>query len=973
MPNLANTDELIRDEGLTPEQAQAVVDDGQAILCIACAGSGKSQTLAYRIARLMSQGVPANSIVAITFTEKAADSIKRRVASVLVKTGQSPNLIGQMFIGTIHAFCQNVLTDSDAVFRQYDVLDANRFMLYLMSRYYKLGIADLKTRYKDKYFDTLEQVRNAWNIVRDEGISIVDVTERDEQLGSTLAGIRDGLVQDQFIDFASMVREVADRVREAGRVRERMGAVRHLLVDEYQDVSGAQEELIAAVHQLGGSIFVVGDDDQSIYGWRGAYVANILEFEQRYADVHRHVLATNFRSTRAIVDVSNAFAASQLGPQRLPKTPRSSADATPRQLLVHHFPTRQDEAEWVADRIQALIGTEYRRNPSMPPRGLVAADFAILMRSTKSEEQDGNPRHAAFSNALRARGIDFTLSAGGSVFDRPAVNALREVFLALEQGAIDRNQADGLIAQHVRPAYPRVSVRRTYDVLADWGRRIHQPAGAARQRLFPQALLIDLLEAFDVANSGFDEDVMRDIGLFSRMLQDVESVYLSIDSTQRFRSVVRFLQQVAERGYDVSTEDVITRPNAVTVSTVHQVKGLEFPVVFVVDVVPGRFPNRQLTFDCALPDDLIAPALQRGAYGSSVAAEARLFYTALTRAERFLHVTGAVLLPNGKQKKRQSSFAAGLRDDELCSSKDTMPEGLTGAPPRQEVDDGTLPTSFSDIKYYLSCPMDYRFRKSFGFSPPVPELFGYGRVVHVAIEKLHEIFRDRAPTRAEASEIAEQNFHLKHIAPSRDPENRPGAYEKAKSKACQIASDYVDEYAADFAQQRQVEVRFEIPARGCLITGAIDLLMRCNDAGEIVEAHVLDFKTMEGGVDPLNNVRLDWRELSLQVQLYAKAAREVFGDNAATGSIHLLKDNQRIDVPINDASVLSAIQNVEWAVQGILEQDFPMRPSPEKCKRCDFTRLCAQRMEQFRANAGAPPPIMTPAGPHVAAAVEPMV
>ncbi|OUC15893.1 MAG: DNA helicase UvrD, partial [Alkalinema sp. CACIAM 70d] len=369
--------------------------------------------------------------------------------------------------------------------------------------------------------------------------------------------------------------------------------------------------------------------------------------------------------------------------------------------------------EWVADRIRALIGTEYRRGPGSPARGLVAADFAILMRSTKSEEQDGNPRHAAFSNALRARDIDFTLSAGGSVFDRPAVNALREVFSALEQGPVDRNQADALISQQVRPAYPRVNVRRTYDVLADWGRRIHQAPGAARQRLFPQALLIDLLEAFDVANSSFDENVMRDIGLFSRMLQDVESVYLSVDSTHRFRSVVRFLQQVAERGYDVSTEDVITRPNAVTVSTVHQVKGLEFPVVFVVDVVPGRFPTKRKTFECALPEDLMATALQKGAYENSVAAEARLFYTALTRAERFLYVTGAALLPNGKQQKRQSTFAAGLLDDELCSDPDVMPEGLTAAPPRQEADEGTLPTSFSDIKYYLSCPMDYRFRKSF--------------------------------------------------------------------------------------------------------------------------------------------------------------------------------------------------------------------------------------------------------------------
>ena len=970
MTDLSDVDFLVDVEGLTPDQAKAVADDAHATLCIACAGSGKSQTLAYRIARLISQGVPPPSIVAITFTEKAADSIKRRIATVLGHTGQSPNLIGQMFIGTIHAFCQNVLQDADAVFRQYDVLDANRFTLYLMSRYYELDIAALRSRFNNLYFRALNEVKTAWNVYRDEGLALAEIEERDAQLGRTLRAIGEGLRRDQFLDFSSMVREVADRARSEGAVRMRLAGIQHLLVDEYQDVSGAQEELVSTVHALGGSVFVVGDDDQSIYGWRGAHVANILEFEQRYPNVSRHVLATNFRSTRAIVAASNDFVAGQLGPNRLMKRPEEHQDANPRQLLVYHFQTREEEAEWVADRICALLATKYHHRPDSPPRGLTPADFAVLMRSTKSEEQDGKPRHAAFSDALRKCGVDFTLNAGGSVFDRPAVSALREVFVALQEGPVNRIQADQLIAAHIKPAYPLVSVRRTYDALADWGRRIHQPAGAARQRLFPQALLIDLLEAFNVAQSGFSDAVMREIGLFSRMLQDVESVYLSIDSTERFRSVTSFLQHVAEGGYDVSTEDVVARPNAVTISTVHQVKGLEFPAVFVVDVEPGRFPVNQHQFDCALPHELLAETLGKGAYISDRAAEARLFYTAMTRAERFLHVTGAARLPNGKQTKRQSPFAAALRDQELITDPTQLPVGLVPAAPRQAIDEATLPTSFSEIKYYLNCPMDYRFRKGYGFSPPVPELFGYGRVVHVAIEKLHELFTDRAPTPAEAEEIAEQYFHLKHIAASRDPINRPGAYERAKTKAREIAAEYVEGYAEDFNQQRQVEVRFEIPARGCLITGAIDLLMQRNEQGEIVEAHVLDFKTMEGGEDPEANEDLDWRALSLQVQLYAKAARDVLGENAATGSIHLLKDNQRVEVPIDAASVQAAVDNIEWAVQGILDQDFPMRPGVDKCRRCDFRRLCAQRQQPFREGMIPPPAIVTPAGLALAAALE---
>ena len=462
---------------------------------------------------------------------------------------------------------------------------------------------------------------------------------------------------------------------------------------------------------------------------------------------------------------------------------------------------------------------------------------------------------------------------------------------------------------------------------------------------------------------------MREIGLFSRMMQDVEGVFLSIDSTFRFTAVVRFLQQVAEGGYNASTEDVVTRPDAVTVSTVHQVKGLEFPVVFVVDVVPGRFPGNRSSYNGLLPADLLSSAISRGAYENTPAAEARLFYTALTRAERYLHVSGAAILPAGKRTNRQSTFAAALADAQLVKDPAMVPAGLTPAAPKQKYDETTLPTSFSDVKYYLHCPMDYRFRKGFGFSPPVPELFGYGRVVHVAIEKLHEIFAAGVPTPAEASQVAAENFHLKHAAPSRDPQNRPGAYERAKTKAQEIVAEYVEQYANDFAHQRQVEVRFEIPAQDCLITGSIDLLMRYGADGEIVEAHVVDFKTMEGGDDPIANKTLDWRELSLQVQLYAKAAREVFGENAATGSIHLLKDNQRVDVPIDEAACQAAIENVEWAVKGIIARDYPMRPNLEKCKDCDFTRLCPKTPMPFRAGASVPPAIQTPSGPRLAASL----
>lgn len=147
-------DQILRSD-LTPEQYAAAVDPVREVLCLACAGSGKSRTLAYRIARLLAQGEAPEGIVAFTFTEKAAESIKRRVSQALAVAGLEPTVLGAMYIGTIHAYCQRVLGDMDATYRQFDVLDENRLKLYLISRYYTLGLHSFRARARgNSYFDT---------------------------------------------------------------------------------------------------------------------------------------------------------------------------------------------------------------------------------------------------------------------------------------------------------------------------------------------------------------------------------------------------------------------------------------------------------------------------------------------------------------------------------------------------------------------------------------------------------------------------------------------------------------------------------------------------------------------------------------------------------------------------------------------------------------------------------------------------
>ena len=953
-------DQVLRQE-LTPDQYEAAVDPAQEVLCLACAGSGKSTTLAYRIARLLAEGEQPDEIVAFTFTEKAAESIKRRVSEALQTAKLDPTVIGAMYIGTIHAYCQRILGDIDSTYRQYDVLDENRLKLYLISRYSQLGLRSLRTRARgNSYFDTIKQASDAWKTANDEMLDFATVSAEDTEIGDLLVRIQDGLRTDQYIDFSLMIRNVVEAIQDnVPGIANAIESLRHLMVDEYQDVNPCQEELIRLLHQRSNTLFAVGDDDQAIYAWRGADVSNIIDFEQRYPGCSVHTLSQNFRSTQPIVEASDNFVVTTLGPSRIAKSPTAFENPSPQDFGVLWFADREEEAQWVAGQIRNLLGTAYDDNGSI--RGLTPADFAVLMRSTRTPEQDGTPRHGAFTAAIEDMGIPFSLEAGGGPFDRPETEVLRSTFELLRNIPIDRNTLQQYFNSDVLLAYPNADFNALVRVLTEWSRRIRRPQGSTRIRLYPQQLVYDLLEAFNVTQTDLSDDIMRDIGLFSQMISDVETVYMSVDSEQRFSEVLNFLQNAADTGYDVSTDDVIQRPDAVVVSTVHKMKGLEFPCVFVVDVEAGRFPGTMSRYRGWLPPDVMAQAINRGAYQSTQDGESRLFYTAVTRAERYLYVSGSENLPQAKRSRRRSSYALEFATHSAVNQDPSvLPNGLTQSPPRRRIEDAAYPTSFTEIRYYLQCPKSYQFRERYGLNPVIPEMFGYGKTVHTSIQKLHQLHPDAPPEPDQIEPVVRDTFHLKHVPPSSDPMNRPGAYENARNRAIEIAQEYVENFSSDFERRRQVEAVFEIPASNCVISGSIDLLLKEDENGNILQAEIIDFKTMEGGEQPEANDKLDWTELALQVQLYARAADQVLGQNARTGSVHLLKDNQRVEVPITQEAVDAALANVVWAVEGILQSDFPMRPHPDKCQGCDFRSICPRTPQNFSNSTEAPPELHLP-------------
>ena len=800
-----------------------------------------------------------------------------------------------------------------------------------------------------------------------KNIDLKDIEKYDTELFNSLSCLSDSMSADGYMDFSFAIYLA---VQELKKIEKKEGSYiekfKYLFVDEYQDINPIQEEFIKTLSEFLDMLFVVGDDDQSIYGWRGANVQNILTFKDRYKDVKIHKLLVNFRSTKAIVETANSFVQKTIPFERLPKEIKYHQNGNIQDLRNLWFQAREDEAKWVAQRIKSLIGTTYIEYNSdgteKSRRGLTYSDFAVLIRSIRSQKDEN--KDVQFVNAMRELDIPVKTSGEGGIFDRPYAQCILEIMELLRDGTgVNRTDAEKCFVESVLPIFPDADKNKYFNVLQEWYSNIYTPATSARRKVYPQNFLHQLVDALNLRMVR-DETALRDLGLFSDIIKDVEQTYVSIDSEWRYREMLNFLQNIAQN-YELDSVDYISKVDAVNVSTIHKVKGLEYPVVFVVDLVNQRFPGKKGQYSGILPKELMGNAIDRGAYGNRLEDEARLFYTAITRAERLLYLTGSEIHPGLKNKKKPSVFTAELNHPDMRKDM-TIDELADKIEPIPRFDDNELPTDFSSVKSYLKCPFMYKLQNIYGYNAAVPELFGFGQTTHTILERLHQKYKDRIPTEKEIFDMVEDTFMLKHVFPSNDPVNRPGSYERAKMLVHEIMKKYVNTYSDDFCRIRQDEARFELLVDEALITGSIDLLLKEDEAQNIDAAEVIDFKSMEMS-DKLEE--FDWREMSLQVQLYSRAAKEVIGENVETGYVHTLKDNNRVKVPVDELSVKNAIGAIEWAVKGILQEDFPMRACSANCTECDYRALCRQEREEFKRKE-LPPVINTPVGERVIAAFE---
>ena len=402
---------------------------------IACAGSGKTEVVAQRVAALLktgaSTGMAPRNIVAFTFTERAAAELKDRIVTRVAEVVGEVNGMAEMYVGTIHGFCLDLLKTEVPEFLKFGVLDDIQQVLFVNRHSKQTGLTastDLMGNVLRRFIDTKHYI-DALNILREARLN--EAKLRGCSVVSGLKAYQQQLADRRYLDYSAIMLEAVKAIAGVAELKARLGdRIRHVIVDEYQDVNPIQECVVNLLSQAGANICVVGDDDQTIYQWRGGDISNIITFEKRYAAVKPIRLQENFRSSEGIVETARAFIAQNV--ERLPKAmiPTKAQAYEPGDICALSFNTPDAEAAFIAKTIKDLHGVAFAEDGK--ERGLAYSDFAILLRSVKA---NGEP----IARALRDAGIPSVVVGMNDLFSAVEAEAARLLFYFMaKRPAADR-------------------------------------------------------------------------------------------------------------------------------------------------------------------------------------------------------------------------------------------------------------------------------------------------------------------------------------------------------------------------------------------------------------------------------------------------------------------------------------------------------------------------------------------------------
>lgn len=940
-------------EKLNAEQKEAVMHTNGPLMIVAGAGTGKTTVVTHRIAWLIEQGLAKpDEVLALTFTEKAANEMEERVDQLL------PIGYVDLWISTFHAFCERIvrkhaidigLSSSMKLMTEIEILlilkkNIDRFHLaYYAPRGnpspFLRNLMSHISRAKDECITPEGYAAFLTDIPKSDSEDGLDEFDRVEELARAYKIYQDILVEHDAMDFGDLLMYTLEIFEKRPAILEEYRQqFKFVLVDEFQDTNTAQYKLIQLLARPKNNLTIVGDDDQSIYKFRGASLSNILQFTDDFPDAKAIVLTQNYRSTSAVLDAAYTLIQHN-NPHRLEVKERINKQLqsnTDIDGFVQHIH---------GDGLQEEIHATIKKIAELREQGAAWSDFAILVRANAHAEE--------FVTALEQVNIPYRFHAMTGLYIKPLIlDALAwmrilaqpqegpAMYRLLSHPELGISQEDISHLTHycrqkscsifhamkqmaLIPSLSTESVERITEILEQIEVLQEQAKRIPVSELFVSIVKTNgLLASIRMKPEIVQQDEFALLQQFYQRLKTFERANIH-------KHLVDFLdefEQEREAGETGSLKaDIEDGPDVVNIMTIHASKGLEFRYVFVVNLVEQRFPSTNRRDAILFPEHITLGDDKRPEKDRHIEEERRLFYVAITRAKE-----GIFLLSSddygGARKRKPSRF---LQEVDTVTQKSHIPAVLDEQQQDQQTDASvqhTLPSSlsFTQLAAFTTCPLQYKFAHILKVPVFGRHSLSFGKSLHNTLEQMsHTILQDgHVPSK----DLAEQLYTEQWIDEWYPDEKTKNEF---LEKGRVIVQTVRDDFEASPPDILFVEKAFTLKIRDIAIRGRIDRIDAHEQGYEVV-----DYKTGR----PKD--KLTWQD-KRQLVLYQLAIESCFEDPKPVTRLtyHYLENNTRVSFKATEKDKERLQSEILDTVQLLKESDFTANPGFH-CSYCDFKDIC---------------------------------
>lgn len=906
----------------TVEQQSAIETIDQNLQIIACAGAGKTQVISQRLVNILKQdGVESKNIIAFTYTEKAAAELKTRVLKLCREQLGNINGLAEMYIGTIHSWCLQAIQDNIFEYQKFAILDEIKLKLFIDKYYSEVGMAGAGLdRYKDtgRFISILSVLREA---------ELTDGTELPEEWDDALHDYQQTLFNHSYFDFTTIMTEAIRNLKENEIFQEKvLGNLKYLIVDEYQDVNPIQEELIVQLSKSGCNICVVGDDDQTIYQWRGGDVTYIQKFQQRYKEVTYIKLEDNFRSSPGIIDVALKCITNNV--QRLPKIMNAKGHQknVDLDIIYNQYEEVGEENQFIADTIKKLRGTEFLDKKGAEPRGIDYSDCAILLRTWKKAK--------SIIETLTAEDIPFVVGGVNELFERPEIKAAKAIYLYL-----NKDIEEDTLKIYWTSISDKINDSDIDTAIDSLKKKFPNPkmyfATFNLQEIFwtfiEKAKLTE--EVFEdrthkgVVGNEINEVVYYNLGMFSQIINDFETIHFKDKPTFKLGRFLNFLEYSADGYYPEGwLNNSLKTPNAVQIMTVFQSKGLEFPVVFIPGLnknyLPIKKPGGKQIWHY-IDREWIK---DQERYEGGTEDERRLFYVAITRSQKYLYITRS---KENRLYQKESPFAKEISNSEyVIADKNPDYSYLNKLIPSPKTERGAIQLNFSVLKAFFDCPYKFKLISLYGFVLPITERMGYGNSIHNVLMEIHRRhLSGEDVSKIDVALLVDTHVHIPYATGL--------VLENIKETTKHVTESYLEENLSDFDNIEYAEQEIQIDlGDGIMVNGRMDLIRKVDLDGRELTT-IIDFKSRKESQD--QDITIE------QLSMYALGYKELTGKTADRLQIYNLDENnnskhtQRID----NNGIDTIREKIVFSANEIRDNKLAKTCEVKTCQTCWHKQLCS--------------------------------